>query len=176
MSSSEDEIEYVEKKTATKTNDSTVSLEDDDDEDDNSAPSGPECLELCKRFAEITETDRALAMFYLQDTKWNLDRALNEFFKQTGKSSDQATTSRSKVVACFDVAQLDEDERRNDGQSSKSKRSRQQSPEQIVSRDEEHEQDEDAQQHFKIMSWNIDGLDKGNLESRAIGVTQKILK
>lgn len=80
MSSSEDEVDYVEKKANAKGNDSTISLEtssssrDDrnntksndsengSDEDESSQPSGAECLELCKKFAEITETDRALAM------------------------------------------------------------------------------------------------------------------
>lgn len=78
MSSSEEEIEYVGEKSASskaKTNDSTISLEtssssinrddtksDDDDDEEESQPSGAECLELCKQFAEITETDRALAM------------------------------------------------------------------------------------------------------------------
>lgn len=30
--------------------------------------------------------------------------------------------------------------------------------------------------HFKIMSWNIDGLDKNNLESRTRGVIETIQK
>lgn len=81
MSSSEDEVEFVEKKANAKGNDSTISLEtsssssddrnntksndsneNESDEDESSQPSGAECLELCKKFAEITETDRALAM------------------------------------------------------------------------------------------------------------------
>jgi hypothetical protein len=32
-----------------------------------------ECLRRCKEFAKITNTDNALAMFYLQDNGWNLN-------------------------------------------------------------------------------------------------------
>ena len=46
--------------------------EDEIESDDEETPSGPECLKRCKEFAEITGTDRALAMFYLQNNKWNL--------------------------------------------------------------------------------------------------------
>jgi hypothetical protein len=30
--------------------------------------------------------------------------------------------------------------------------------------------------HFKIMSWNIDGLDNGSREARTVGVVEKIKK
>lgn len=38
-----------------------------------STPSGAECLHRCKEFASITQTDTAVAMFYLQDVEWNLE-------------------------------------------------------------------------------------------------------
>ena len=45
---------------------------------------------------------------------------------------------------------------------------------------DEYDQDEKNQEeddkHFKIMSWNIDGLDKGNLENRTLGTINIILK
>ena len=41
----------------------------------------------------------------------------------------------------------------------------------------EDEDDESKETNlFKIMSWNIDGLDSGNLQSRTKGVIKKILK
>lgn len=36
-------------------------------------PPAAECEERCQRFAEVTGTDTALAMFFLQDHQWNLD-------------------------------------------------------------------------------------------------------
>ena len=43
-----------------------------DSENDN-LPSGPECLRRCQEFATVTNTDSALAMFYLQDVEWDLE-------------------------------------------------------------------------------------------------------
>ncbi len=43
-----------------------------DEEEDLDMPSSAECLNRCREFASITSTDNALAMFYLQDTKWDL--------------------------------------------------------------------------------------------------------
>lgn len=44
----------------------------ENESDNDGAPNGAECLNRCKEFAEVTNTDRALAMFYLQDVKWDL--------------------------------------------------------------------------------------------------------
>lgn len=122
----------------------------------------------------------------MQNNKWNLDRALDEYLKQTGASKSSASSNdkkRSKVVACFDVEQLDKDEKRHNrtsrdndpgtSKSSDSKRTRRSSsPNQIVAVD----QDDEESKYFKIMSWNIDGLDKGNVDSRAMGVVKTILR
>lgn len=212
MSSSDDEIECLDRQE--EKNNTTISLdssrEDQDSkksgkasadqsndggdersesEEENSEPelSGAECLEICKKFAQITDTDRALAMFYLQDTKWDLERALNSFFKSTetisGKTGDGTTSSKEsakKVVACFDVAKLNEDEllaASKEIEESRPIKSRNDdervvSCDQIVSEDKGKENED---QHFKILSWNIDGLDKANLESRAHGVAKKIM-
>lgn len=122
----------------------------------------------------------------MQNNKWNLERSLDEFLKQTGGSKNSSSSAkdnkRSKVVACFDVNQLNEDEKRHNqatknsqpSTSSETKRTRRSSsPDQIVANDQE---DEDKDKYFKIMSWNIDGLDKCNVESRAMGVCKTILK
>jgi hypothetical protein len=54
-------------------NNDNISDENNEAEaDEEEAPNGAECLNRCKEFAEITGTDRALAMFYLQDNNWNL--------------------------------------------------------------------------------------------------------
>lgn len=40
---------------------------------DDDVPSASECEARCKEFADITGTDTALAMFYLQDRDWNVE-------------------------------------------------------------------------------------------------------
>lgn len=111
MDSSTDEIEYLSEKKSQYKQDDTTSDSDTNDQSksdheqgDEDQPSGAECLARCKQFAELTGTDTALAMFYLQDTNWNLERGLNSFYEATNKSN-------KKIVACFDVEKLDEDER-----------------------------------------------------------------
>ena len=47
--------------------------DEDEDDDDSNQLSGAECLIRCREFASITGTDNALAMFYLQNTKWDLE-------------------------------------------------------------------------------------------------------
>jgi len=44
-----------------------------DSDDSVDIPSREECECRCKQFAEVTGTDTALAMFYLQDRKWELE-------------------------------------------------------------------------------------------------------
>ena len=47
------------------------------DTDDSSLPSAAECDARSKQFAAVTGTDTALAMFYLQDRKWDLEVITN---------------------------------------------------------------------------------------------------
>ena len=64
----------------------------------------------------------------------------------------------------------------------KPKMSKQDTPEQIVTIVEnDHEEKKTESEtvkpkHFKILSWNIDGLDNGSREARTIGVCNKIKK
>ena len=48
-------------------------MSDGDDVEQAALPSATECEARCQRFAEITGTDTALGMFYLQDVEWNVD-------------------------------------------------------------------------------------------------------
>ena len=48
-------------------------MSDSDSVDESKIPSRDECERRCQNFAEITGTDSALAMFYLQDREWDLD-------------------------------------------------------------------------------------------------------
>ena len=36
-------------------------------------PTANECLEYCQTFAEVTDTNNAVGMMFLQQTSWNLD-------------------------------------------------------------------------------------------------------
>ena len=43
-----------------------------DSDDDANIPSKAVCEKRCSEFVEVTGTDSALAMFYLQDRSWDL--------------------------------------------------------------------------------------------------------
>lgn len=77
--SSDDEIEFVSEVKASVDVSSEVVLSSGDESDDGHLPSGPECLRRCKEFADVTSTNNALAMFYLQAAKWDLEVALISF-------------------------------------------------------------------------------------------------
>ena len=40
-------------------------------------PPREECQRRCSEFASITQTDTALAMFFLQNREWNLEVCIN---------------------------------------------------------------------------------------------------
>jgi hypothetical protein len=71
--SSDEEIEFVSETRANADVSSEVVLSSGDESDDENLPDGPECLRRCKEFASVTGTDNALAMFYLQSNKWDLE-------------------------------------------------------------------------------------------------------
>ena len=48
-------------------------MSDSSDDDDANLPSAAECDRRCKEFADITGTDTALAMYFLQDREWSLE-------------------------------------------------------------------------------------------------------
>jgi len=121
-------------------------------------------------------------MFYLQDTKWDLEKGLNTYFKATENKS-------SKVVACFDLQSLDEDgnlhnlESATKKQKSYATKLEEEKPNAPAgsssvakSAESATEMRKNGGKHFKILSWNIDGLDNGSREARTIGVVEKIKK
>jgi hypothetical protein len=127
-----------------------------------------------------------------------LEKGLNAFF-QSIQSTDRSAAapgggkSTRKVVACFDIEQLDEDERRSAkmGANRAPKKSRLEEEieedQQLVASEISAQAATSAQakdasdektkyDYFKLLSWNIDGLDKSSVEARALGVANKILK
>jgi len=48
-------------------------MSDSSDDEDANLPPAAECDRRCKEFAEVTGTDTALAMLFLQDRQWSLE-------------------------------------------------------------------------------------------------------
>ena len=51
-------------------------MSDSDEDYEANIPPREECEERCQKFASVTGTDSACAMFYLQDRDWDLDVSL----------------------------------------------------------------------------------------------------
>ena len=83
MSDSSD-LEVLEEKSKTNVieldDSSSSSTENEYSKSSSNKPNGAECLARCKEFAKVTNTDTALAMFYLQDNDWNLEVCLSFIF------------------------------------------------------------------------------------------------
>jgi len=95
---------------------------------------------LVTQFADITETDVACAQFYLQDRNWDLERSLQAYFKakQTGGLHILTDGDEPQIVFNItkDVAEFLE--------AATTK----------------------PPSEFRMISWNLDGLDDRNLKIR----------
>lgn len=158
--SSDEDVEFLSEKKA-ENDESVVTIESSDESENEDIPDGAECLKRCREFASVTETDNALAMFYLQENKWDLQLSIEAYLSATNHSS-------KKVAAIFNTEKLDKDEEQANKKFKQDEHDNQR-------RDLRESNQQQDNQHFKVMSWNIDGIDEAALEARAEGVVKKIL-
>ncbi|XP_062596386.1 tyrosyl-DNA phosphodiesterase 2-like [Saccostrea cucullata] len=121
------------------------------DTEDENIPSAADCERRCQSFADITGTDTALAMFYLQDRNWNVEVSVNAFFEDQDVTDHDKGTKRGGS----DVTES--------GGSSKQMKI------------EKHIEDPEPQR-IRLLSWNIDGLDKPSAEKRTTEICNIIKK
>ncbi|CAF1103478.1 unnamed protein product [Adineta steineri] len=132
--------------TISKRHPSNSTSEDDDDADDGmECPlSGAEALAVCKEFASMTETNTGLAMMMLQKNEWNLQRAVNAYHdSMQGKSKASQKQTKSKVekpILTSDVKRV--------------------KIEPSTTTSVPIDNKTNAKTRFKVLSWNIDGLDE----------------
>lgn len=122
-----------------------------EDNEDENLPSAAECEKRCQSFADITGTDTALAMFYLQDRNWNVEIAVNAFFEESNQDATAQNQGTKRGLS----------ESANPEASSK----------QIKLADDDPEPD-----RIRLLSWNIDGLDKPSAEKRTKEICNIIKK
>uniref|UniRef100_A0A7E4VKJ9 Endo/exonuclease/phosphatase domain-containing protein n=1 Tax=Panagrellus redivivus TaxID=6233 RepID=A0A7E4VKJ9_PANRE len=111
--------------------------------------------EAIEEFAAITGVDEALAHFFLQDYDFELQKGLNAYYRQQEREKTKAEKRAHESVdeSDDDVVMLD-------------------APDNTPKRVKLDTFPED----ITVLSWNIDGLDGGNLETRLKGVTIIIAK
>ncbi|TPP66680.1 Traf and tnf receptor associated protein [Fasciola gigantica] len=104
-----------------------------------------EYLSLCSQFAEITSTNNALAMAFLQDTDWDLERALADFF------AEHRTEEHSVQIDHIDLTET--------------------SSEDVPITLESNAVECTV---FNVLSWNVDGLDTSNLVQRTDEIVSRL--
>ncbi|XP_005505323.2 tyrosyl-DNA phosphodiesterase 2 isoform X2 [Columba livia] len=117
---------------------------------------------LCSEFAAITSSDAAVARSFLADNDWHLQRALNAYFEPPLEEEKEEDVDVEKAAAggvqpaCpgpgswIDLT----------GVATTSNAD-------VSSADLKQKEDDSS---FSLITWNIDGLDVGNLKERARGI------
>ncbi|GAB1609208.1 tyrosyl-DNA phosphodiesterase 2-like [Argonauta hians] len=151
------------------------------DEDESQLPSASECKERCDAFVKLTETNSALAMFYLQNCSWDLQCAVNFYFEKSGAKKRPAVpesepaSSSSKgggggggVIVVEDDEEEEEEEKEKEAKKGKKRRVSLE-PKGLLQTIGVNEP-----KRIRVLSWNIDGLDTNNLKARTKAVCQVI--
>ncbi|NXR08240.1 TYDP2 phosphodiesterase, partial [Semnornis frantzii] len=112
---------------------------------------------LCGEFVAITCSDTVVAQSFLAGNDWHLQRALDAYFepktvKEVARmeAAGEVPPAPEVPVSCIDLT--DDATTSNDG---------------VTSADLKQQEDASS---FSLLTWNIDGLDVGNLIERARGV------
>ncbi|KAK2518378.1 Tdp2 [Columba guinea] len=135
---------------------------------------------LCSEFAAITSSDAAVARSFLADNDWHLQRALNAYFEpplEEEKEEDVDTCmvcrralmifivmSKRYLITAYlvlldiQVNSLFRIDLTGDATTSNAD---------VNSADLKQKEDDSS---FSLITWNIDGLDVGNLKERARGI------
>ncbi|NWS62300.1 TYDP2 phosphodiesterase, partial [Chunga burmeisteri] len=113
---------------------------------------------LCCEFAAITSSDAAVARSFLADNGWHMERALNAYFEPPlAKEEEEEEEAAGGVPpgsagpgSCIDLTA--------DASTSNAG---------VNSADSRQQEDDSS---FSLITWNVDGLDLGNLKERARGI------
>ncbi|KAF1652116.1 Tyrosyl-DNA phosphodiesterase 2, partial [Aptenodytes patagonicus] len=112
---------------------------------------------LCSEFATITSSDAEVARSFLVGNDWHMQRALNAYFEPPmEKEEDEAAAAGGVPPACAGPGSCID--LTADATTSNAS---------VNSTDSRQQEDDSS---FSLITWNIDGLDLGNLKERARGI------
>ncbi|XP_015474039.1 tyrosyl-DNA phosphodiesterase 2 isoform X2 [Parus major] len=124
-----------------------------EDEDEEALRVAKRRKVLCSQFAAITSSDAAVARRFLAGSDWHMERALNAYFdppRDMEAAAGGAAPACADTGGCIDLTA--------DATTSNAS---------VNSEDSQQKEDDS---NFSLITWNIDGLDLGNLQDRARGV------
>ncbi|NXS53910.1 TYDP2 phosphodiesterase, partial [Brachypteracias leptosomus] len=122
---------------------------DDDEEGEEASHLAKRRKVLCSEFSAITGSDAAVARSFLADSDWHMQMALNAYFEPPLEKKE-VTAAGEGPGSCIDLTA--------DATTSNDS---------VNSADSKQQEDDSK---FSLLTWNIDGLDLGNLKERARGV------
>lgn len=126
-------------------------------------PDAATAQKLIHEFEGITNTDEALAQFYLQDHDWDLSRSLNTYFASIIKNDDDTENA------------VDDDTEDNVVKAEATPvQSGETAQEKIEKGLAEGSLTTKAPEFLKMLTWNIDGLAEKNLKLRTKAVVKHI--
>jgi len=118
-------------------------------EESDDLPSAQECQKRVEQFSEVTNTDEALAQFYLQDRQWNLEESIQAYFADNPSASSDGPPASKKAKTSSGDAAASSNQSKTGGKAAA-----------------------DSLTSFTFVTWNLDGLDEKNLNAR----TQSVIK
>ncbi|CAG2113095.1 unnamed protein product [Medioppia subpectinata] len=158
------------------TNDETMVETIDDGDDGEDVPSVEICQQLVEEFVRLTETDEALAQFYLQDRRWDLQLSVGDYFDQQSQQQSLLTTTAAAKRAIAEVAISSSDDS-NDCDvvyNAASAPKRKVTEIEVASSSSAEPEVETNVKDFGFLCWNIDGIDEKNLRLRTESVAKHI--
>ncbi|NXU17073.1 TYDP2 phosphodiesterase, partial [Pardalotus punctatus] len=120
-----------------------------EDEDEEALHVAKRRKVLCSEFAAITSSDAAVARRFLAGSEWHMERALNAYFDSL-RDIEAAAPACADSGSCTDLTA--------DATTSNAG---------VDNADSQQKEDDS---NFSLITWNIDGLDLGNLKDRARGI------
>ncbi|NXN31330.1 TYDP2 phosphodiesterase, partial [Nycticryphes semicollaris] len=127
--------------------------EEEKDEEEEASHLAKRRKVLCSEFAAITSSDAAVARRFLDGNDWHMERALNAYFDpplEKEEAAEGVPPAYTGTGSCIDLTA--------DATTSNAS---------VNSADSRQQEDDSS---FSLITWNIDGLDLGNLKERARGV------
>ena len=107
-------------------------------------PSADECQARVEKFAQITQTDEALAQFYLQERDWNVEASIAAYFGDTGKLAVKRKEQETNHASPAKIQAVEQEIKKI------------------------------LPDKFSFITWNIDGLDDRNISRRTMAVVKII--
>ncbi|XP_054156097.1 tyrosyl-DNA phosphodiesterase 2-like [Oppia nitens] len=163
-----------------------VTIDDDEDEDDQEVKlTADECQKLVEEFVALTQTDEALAQFYLQDRQWDVNRSVNDYLDQlatasgSGSTGDQNNSRKRHAIADEVVVSSDDNDVDNDNSNDCDIVFDTKNTKTLKTSDKSTEEEENQEvvtdiKDLRFICWNIDGIDEKNLRLRTEAVCKFI--